>query len=161
MLTPPSPRCRGPRLGLLPRLRVLSASVRVPPTPLGGVGPGCSASPVEASGTVQGSGGRQGEEGGELVLGSGGEGGCRKGWDCGAHIYLPQVCSVFDIWSLCSPMAQPGHSVGQGELQLWALLSEGSDGCCSQKEVSFPRKEGQLDSSGKITPLGGMCPFLS
>lgn len=124
-------------------------SVCPPTTPLGGVGPGCSASLVEASGTV-------GEEGGELVPGSGGEGGCRKGWDWGTHIYLPQVCSVFDMWGLCSPMVQPGHSVGQGELQLWALLSEGSNRCCSQKEVSFPKKEGQLDSSGKITLFRGV-----
>lgn len=80
------------------------------------------------------------------------EKGCRKGWDFGAHIYLPW-CILSSTWSLCSPMVQPGHSVGQGEPsfrlcspKVWRLLQP--------EEVPVFKKEGQLDSSGKITPSG-------
>lgn len=140
MLTPTQPPMSGSQAGALPHAQFCLLQCVSPQPPRRGWSRS-TLHPLLKHQEQCRAAGRDRVRGRELVTGSGGEGGLQEGMGL-RHIYLPQVYSVFDIWSLCSPMVQPGHSVGQGKLQLWALLSEGLTAAAARKRSVFQRRRG-------------------
>lgn len=121
----------------------------VSPNPLGGVGLGCSASPFEASEQCRAAGRDRARREESWSKNSGGEGGCRKGWDFGPLLSATGVfCLRHPGSNVSNGTTWTQRGAGRGAQQ--ELCSpKGLTAAAARREVSFSKKEGQLDSSAQ------------